>query len=48
MQVVFDSNNERSLEIIVEMPPVGPHLGSLRLRYKQRQLAKIPVFFQVS
>ena len=30
------------------MPPVGPHLGSLRLRNKQRQLAKIPVFFQVS
>ena len=36
-----------SLEIIVEMPPVGPHLGALRLRQRHRQLAKIPVFFQV-
>lgn len=37
----------RSLEILVEMPPVGPHLGALRLRHRHRQLAKIPLFFQV-
>ena len=36
-----------SLEILVEMPPVGPHLGALRLRHRHRQLAKIPLFFQV-
>jgi hypothetical protein len=36
-----------SLEILVEMPPVGPHLGALRLRHRHRPLAKIPLFFQV-
>jgi hypothetical protein len=45
--MLYNTNTICSLEIIVEMPPVGPHLGCLRLRHKQRQLAKIPVFFQV-